>query len=78
MLPIQWHGQSFTVGRAQLGPLTVLIGYLNVLLEYFDFSYFHWQGTTNIWVGLGPAWPAFGFAPVPIIFNTIHAALLVK
>ena len=35
--------QSFKGGRAQSGPLTALIGYLNVLLEYFDFSNFHWQ-----------------------------------
>ena len=60
---LQWRSQSFTAGRAQSGPLTALIGYLNVLLEYFDFSNFHWQGTNNIWVGLGPAWPALGYAP---------------
>ena len=36
--------QSFRGGRAQSVPLTALIGYLNVLLEYFDFSNFHWQG----------------------------------
>ena len=35
--------QSFKGGRAQSEPLTALIGYLNVLLEYFDFSNFHWQ-----------------------------------
>ena len=32
--------QSFKGGRAQSGPLTALIGYLNVLLEYLDFSNF--------------------------------------
>ena len=32
--------QSFKGGRAQSGPLTALIGYLNVLLEYFDFFKF--------------------------------------
>ena len=37
-----WRG-VFDGGRAQSGPLTALIGYLNVLLEYFDFSNFHWQ-----------------------------------
>ena len=36
----QWRSQSFTVGRAQSGPLTALIGCLNVLLEYFDFFKF--------------------------------------
>ena len=35
--------QSFKGGRAQSGPLTALIGCSNVLLEYFDFSNFHWQ-----------------------------------
>ena len=59
----QWRSQSFKVGRAQSEPLTALIGYLNVLLEYLNFSNFHWQGTTNIWVGLGPTWPALGYAP---------------
>ena len=37
------HSQSFKSSRAQSGPLTALIGYLNVLLKYFDFSNFHWQ-----------------------------------
>ena len=59
----QWRSHSFTVGRARSGLLTALIGYLNVLLEYFDFSNFHWQGTINIWVGLGPVWPTLGYAP---------------
>ena len=59
----QWRSQSFKVCRAQSEPLTALIGYLNVLLEYFDFSNFCWHGTTNIWVGLGPAWPTLGYAP---------------
>ena len=58
--PVQWCSQSFTVGRAQSGPLTVLIGYFNVILEYF--SYFC---TNNIWVDLGPAWPALGYAHDP-------------
>ena len=39
---MQRLSKSFTVGRAQSGPLTALIGYLNVLLllEYFEFSTF--------------------------------------
>ena len=32
--------QRFKGGRAQSGALTALIGYLNVLLEYFDFQIF--------------------------------------
>ena len=68
MYAYQWRSQSFKVGRAQCGPLTALIGYLNVLLEYFNFSNFHWQGTTNIWVGLGPDWPALGYAPDAYIY----------
>ena len=40
---LEGRSQSFKGGRAQSGPLTALIGYLNVLLEYFDFSNFHWQ-----------------------------------
>ena len=58
------NNQSFTVGRTQSGPLTALIGYLNVLLKYFNFSNFYWQGTTNIRVGLSPAWPALDYTPV--------------
>ena len=34
---LEGHSQSFK------GGLTALIGYLNVLLEYLDFSNFHWQ-----------------------------------
>ena len=40
---LEGRSQSFKGGRAQSGPLTALIGYLNVLLEYLDFSNFHWQ-----------------------------------
>ena len=36
--------QSFKGVRAQSGPLTALIGYLNVLLEYFDFFKFSLAG----------------------------------
>ena len=36
--------QSFKGGRAPSGPLTGLIGYLNVLLEYFDFFKFSLAG----------------------------------
>ena len=36
--------QSFKGGRAQSGPSTALIGYLNVLLEYFDFFKFSLAG----------------------------------
>ena len=36
--------QSFNGGRAQSGHLTALIGYLNVLLEYFDFFKFSLAG----------------------------------
>ena len=38
--------QSFKGGRTQSGPLTTLIGYLNVLLEYFD--YFKFSLTGNL------------------------------
>ena len=40
---LEGRSQRFKGGRAQSGALTALIGYLNVLLEYFDFSNFHWQ-----------------------------------
>ena len=30
--------------------------YLNTGLEHFDLFNYSWQGSTNIWVGLGPAW----------------------
>ena len=43
VISLEGRSQSFKGGRAQSGPLTALIGYLNVLLEYFDFSNFHWQ-----------------------------------
>ena len=36
--------QSFKGGRAQSGLLTALIGYLNFLLEYFDFFKFSLAG----------------------------------
>ena len=36
--------QSFKGCRAQSRPLTALIGYLNVLLEYFDFFKFSLAG----------------------------------
>ena len=36
--------QCFKGGRAQSGPLNALIGYLNVLLEYFDFFKFSLAG----------------------------------
>ena len=36
--------RSFKAGRVQSGPLTALIGYLNVLLEYFDFFKFSLAG----------------------------------
>ena len=56
---LERRSQSFKGGRAQSGPLTALIGYLNVLLEYFDFSNFHWQGKTNNWVGLATPLQAY-------------------
>ena len=37
----QWHSQNYTFGMA---PLTALIGYLNVLLEYFYFLKFSLAG----------------------------------
>ena len=40
---LEGRSQSFKGGRAQSGPLIALIGHLNVLLEYFDFSNFHLQ-----------------------------------
>ena len=40
---LKGRSQSFKGGRAQSGPLTALIGCLNVLLEYLDFSNFHWE-----------------------------------
>ena len=43
VISLEGRSQSFKGGRAQSGPLTALIGYLNVLLEYFNFSNFHWQ-----------------------------------
>ena len=44
LVNLQWRSQSFKVGRAQSGPLTALIGYLNVLLEYFNFFKFSLAG----------------------------------
>ena len=41
---LERRSQSFKGGRAQSGPLTALIGYLNVLLEYFDFFKFSLAG----------------------------------
>ena len=46
---MQWRSQSLTVGRAQPGPLTALIGYLNVILEFFQ-------------IFIGRAQPTFGLA----------------
>ena len=39
--------------------MTKLIEYLTVLLEYLDLLQTRWQGTANIWEGLGPAKYAF-------------------
>ena len=41
---LERRSQSFKGGRAQSGSLTALIGYLNVLSEYFDFSNFSLAG----------------------------------
>ena len=41
---LEVRSQSFKGGRAQSGPLTTLIGYLNVLSEYFDFFKFSLAG----------------------------------
>ena len=54
--------QSFKGGRAQLGPLTALIGYLNVLLEYFDFFNFLLAGNLRGFPG-NPLWHAPGKGP---------------
>ena len=40
---MEGSSQSFKDGKAQSRLLTALIGHLNVLLEYFDFSNFHLQ-----------------------------------
>ena len=34
------RNQSFTGGRAQSGPLTASIGYLNILIKYYNFFKF--------------------------------------
>ena len=39
--------------------LTALIECLTVLLEYLDLLQTRWQGTANIWEGLGPVRRAF-------------------
>ena len=60
---LERRSQSFKGGRAQSGPLTALIEYLNVLLEYFDFSNFYWQGTTQ---HLGGPGHILGYAPASL------------
>ena len=49
-------------GRAQSRPMTALIEYLTVLLEYFDLFQLNQWGTTHIWVGLCPTRPTLGYA----------------
>ena len=54
------RNQSFTGGRAQSGPLTALIGYLNILIKVLRFF--------QIFIGraqptFGWAWPALGYTP---------------
>ena len=55
----QWRSQNFTFGMAHSDPLTALIGYLNVLLEYFFFK-FSLAGHNQAL----HAWPALSYAPV--------------
>ena len=57
------RSQSFKGGRAQSGPLTALIGYLNVLLEYFDFFKFLLAGHNQ---HLGGPGPTLGYAPASL------------
>ena len=60
LLLVEGRSQSFTGGRAQSGPLTALIGYLNVPIKVLRFF--------QIFVGraqptFGWVWPALGYAP---------------
>ena len=48
-----WRGVANVLKVA--GPLTALIGYLNVLLEYFDFFKFSLAGHSQHLSGLGYA-----------------------
>ena len=57
---LERRSQCFKGGRAQSGPLTALIGYLNVLLEYFNFFKFSLAGHNQ---HLGGPGPAFGYTP---------------
>jgi len=52
---LEKHSQSFKGGWTQSGPLTALIGYLNVLLDYFDFFKFLMPGHNQQLSGLGYA-----------------------
>ena len=61
---MQWRSQSLTVGRAQPGPLTALIGYLNILLEFSKFSL---AGHNQ---HLGEPGPYLGYASACV--NTVH------
>ena len=60
---LEKHSQSFKGGWAQSGPLTALIGYLNVLLDYFDFFKFLLPGHNQHLSGLGPT---LGYAPASL------------
>ena len=51
---LEGRSQSFKSDRAQLGPLTALLRYLNVLLEYFDFFKFSLAGHNQHLGGPGP------------------------
>ena len=46
---VSWQGT--------ISPTAALLEYSIVLLEYLDLFHYQWQGTANIWEGLGPARP---------------------
>ena len=48
------RNQSFTGGRAQSGPLTALIGYLNILIKVLRFFKFSLAGHNQHLGGPGP------------------------
>ena len=57
--------------HSRLCLLIALIEYLTDLLGYLDLLQTRWQGTANIWEGLGPA-------ATPLFETTVSRVLLVS
>ena len=79
---ISQYRSDYILLQSRLCLLTALIEYLNVLLEYLNHLQTRWQGTANIWEGLGPVRHAFWLHHclklLYLVFHMFYIAILVS